>query len=220
MRGQAEFEIAGRGGRVDVLHGCLVPGGDVHFYEGIGENAHIVIDVPNEDVSTNMERLFDAPRYFEADAGLRLLLAYIQREASTWSLYPEAATGLTQGLMGALHHRMFDRPCAPVRGKLDLALLEAYVHKHLNEPLPVSRLAAVAHVSVGHFHLLFRDATGMTPYQYLLEARLRRARELLVQTPMPLAEIAGQVGFSSQSALTHAFRRFYGEPPGRLRRLH
>ncbi|WP_366930712.1 helix-turn-helix domain-containing protein [Marinospirillum sp.] len=37
---------------------------------------------------------------------------------------------------------------------------------------------------------------------------------------MPLELIAGQVGFSSQSALTHAFRRYYNETPGRVRRLH
>ncbi|WP_111493430.1 MULTISPECIES: AraC family transcriptional regulator [Marinobacter] len=221
MKGQAEFEIAGKGGRVDALHGCLVPGGEVHFYEGIGENTHIVVDLPSEHVGANVVRLFDGPRYFEADSGLRLLLTYIQREASIWQDYPEAADGMAQGLLAALHHRTFDRDLDRKSfGKLDLAALDAFIYRHLHEPLPVSRLAGVVHMSVGHFHLLFRDMTGMTPYRYLLEARLRRARELLLQSTLPLADIACQVGFSSQSALTHAFRRQYGETPGRMRRLH
>ncbi len=221
MTGQAEFEIAGKGGRVDSSHGCLVPGGEVHFYEGIGDNCHIVVDLPAEQVDARTVRLFDAPRYFEADANLRLLLSYIQREADTWQAYPEAAEGMAQGLLAAMHHRIFDgRPKPKAGEKIDLSLLDEFINRHLHEPLPIARLAGAAHRSVGHFHALFRELTGMTPNRYLSEKRLRRARDLLLETSLPLAEIACQVGFSSQSALTHAFRRQYGETPGRLRRLH
>lgn len=223
VRGQAEFEIAGRGGRVDALHGCLVPASEVHFYEGIGDNDHMVIDMPSLDISTELQRLFERPLYFEADASLRLLLAYIQRESSMWNLFPEAAEGVATGLLATLYKHLHADQLAlatPVRGKLDLAAIEAYIQLHLNEPLPVARLADIAHVSPGHFHELFRDATGMTPYQYLLDARLKRARSLLLETRLSLPDIAEQVGFSSQSALTHAFRRQFGLTPGRLRRLH
>ena len=86
--------------------------------------------------------------------------------------------------------------------------------------LPVVRLAQVACVSPGHFHQLFKETTGKTPGQYLLQARLERARELLIQTHLPLDLVAHQVGFSSQSALTHAFKRAYQQTPGQVRRLH
>lgn len=221
MTGQAEFEIAGKSGRVDASHGCLVPGGEVHFYEGIGKNSHVVVDLPAEHVDTKLVRLFDKPRYFEADSNLRLLLSYIQREATIWQAYPEATEGMAQSLLAALHHRTFST--ARERNqlhRLDLTALDTFIHKHLHEPLPVSRLAGAVYCSVGHFHVLFRDATGATPNRYVSEIRLGRARELLLETALPLTEIASQVGFSSQSALTHAFRRQYGEPPGRLRRLH
>ncbi|MBE94730.1 AraC family transcriptional regulator [Marinobacter sp.] len=221
MTGRAEFEIAGKGGQIDASHGCLVPGGEVHFYEGIGENNHVVVDLPAEHVDPKLVRLFDDPRYFEADSNLRLLLSYIQREAPIWQIYPEATEGMAQSLLAALHHRTFSTGPTPNQlSKLDLAALDTFIQKHLPEPLPVSRLAGAVHRSVGHFHVLFRDATGVTPYRYVCAMRLSRARELLLETSLPLTEVASQVGFSSQSALTHAFRRQYGEPPGRLRRLH
>lgn len=83
LSGQAEFEIAGHGGRVDAMHGCLVPAGEVHFYEGTGDNRHVVLDHYNPD-SAELERLFDRPRYFTADASLRLLLSFIDQEESLW----------------------------------------------------------------------------------------------------------------------------------------
>lgn len=219
--GRADFEIDGIGGRIDASNGCLVPGGEVHSYEGIGENNHVVVDLPAECVDPELVRLFEAPRYFEADSNLRLLLSYIQREAPIWQRYPEATEGMVQSLLAALHHRTFSTAPAPDQlRKLDLAALDIFIHQHLHEPLPVARLAGAAHRSVGHFHVLFRDATGVTPYRYVSDMRLSRARELLLESSLPLTEISNQVGFSSQSALTHAFRRQYGEPPGRLRRLH
>jgi transcriptional regulator GlxA family with amidase domain len=58
----------------------------------------------------------------------------------------------------------------------------------------------------------------MTPGQYLFTARMKRAHQMIRDTRLPLIEIAEKVGFSSQSALTHAFRRFFGETPGQMRR--
>ncbi|MBL1376061.1 AraC family transcriptional regulator [Zobellella iuensis] len=219
LNGQAEFEVGGRGGRVDVLHGCLVPSNEVHFYEGIGDNVHVVMDMPLGLVGDDLGRLFELPRYFEADGSMRLLLAYMQREATTWELFPEAAEGVVTGFLATLYRQIFPGNGIKLpRGKLDLATIEHFIQLYLHEPMPISRLAALAHVSPGHFYVLFRQATGMTPGQYLQEARLQRARQLLLETAMPLVDIAERVGFSSQSALTHAFRRRYGQAPGLLRR--
>lgn len=221
LSGSAEFEIAGYGGRVDALHGCLVPAGEVHFYEGLSDNQHLVMDLPQLTNEQNLARLFDQPRYFTADTSLRLLLTFMAREAGLWQASNDAAEGMSQVLLGSLYQRMFTASpsLASSHRRLDLVKLEIYIQEHLNEKLPVARLAEVACVSPGHFHQLFREETGKTPGSYLLQARLERARELLTQTRLPLELIAGQVGFSSQSALTHAFRRIYKETPGQVRCL-
>ncbi|PPC75247.1 AraC family transcriptional regulator [Pokkaliibacter plantistimulans] len=219
LRGRAEFEINGCSGRVDPLHGCLIPGGDVHFYEGIGNNTHIIVDLPLAVVEGELLRLFDAAQYFEADTSMRLLLSYLHRETAMWEKSPEAAEGVAICLLTSLYQRSFDnRRTLLSRGKLDLPALEEYILRHLNEPLPVSRLARFAHVSAGHFHALFREEAGMTPGQYLWELRLKRAQQLLLETALPLVDVAEQAGFSSQSSFTHAFRRRFGVSPGRLRK--
>lgn len=221
LSGSAEFEIAGYGGYVDAMQGCLVPSGEVHFYEGLGDNQHVVMDLPDTLVEHDLQRLFDRPRYFTADTSLRLLLSFMAREAGLWQASDDAANGISQVFLGTLCQRMFaNNPRLPdLSNRLDLVKLEVYIQQHLSEKLPVVRLAEVACISPGHFHQLFRQATGKTPGHYVLEARLERAKELLTQTHTPLELIAEQVGFASQSSLTHAFQRFYAQTPTQVRRL-
>ncbi|WP_319552665.1 AraC family transcriptional regulator [uncultured Vibrio sp.] len=220
FKGSAAFEVEGRGGQIDPFHGCLVPGGDVHFYEGIGDNSHIIIDIPTEYIGPQVERLFDGANYFDIDPGLRYLLAYIYRESKVLTSYPEAAEGVATAFLSSLHQRLYDGSDLPrnSRGRLDLVAIDEFIQQHIDEPLSTSVLASISNVSPGHFHELFRNISGMTPGQYLLTARMKRARQMILDTRLPLIEIAGSVGFSSQSALTHAFRRFYNETPGQLRR--
>ena len=220
LSGSAEFEIAGYGGRVDAMHGCLVPAGEVHFYEGLGKNRHVVMDVPLDKESSELERLFDQPRYFTADPSLRMLLGFLDREQSLWRTSSPAVEGMAQVFLGSLYQRLFDAPQAlpDSNRRLDMVQLEVYIQQHLAEPLPVARLAQIACVSPGHFHALFREATGMSPGRYVVQARLERAQDLLRATRLPMSAIADEVGFASQSSLAHAFKRYLGTTPGHLRR--
>lgn len=222
LSGSAEFEIAGYGGRVDAMHGCLVPSGEVHFYEGLGKNRHVVMDFPLYGEGQELERLFDHPRYFTADPSLRMLLGFLDREQQLWRESPQAVEGMAQVFLGSLYQRLFDHSPAlpPKPNRLDMVQLEVYIQQHLAEPLPVARLARVACVSQGHFHELFKQATGVSPAQYITQARVERAQDLLLNTRLAMSGIADEVGFSSQSALTHAFRRCLNKTPGQVRRGH
>jgi AraC family transcriptional regulator len=79
-------------------------------------------------------------------------------------------------------------------------------------------LADAAGYSKAHFVRLFRRSTGSSPHQYVLQRRLDKARELIVTTTLPLAQVASEAGFSSQSHLNGAFVRCYGRTPGDARR--
>ena len=59
----------------------------------------------------------------------------------------------------------------------------------------------------------------MTPHRYLLSRRIERARRLLAETNMSIAQIAYLCGFSSQAHLTIAFRKLSGHTPGGYRQL-
>ncbi|MBH9346152.1 helix-turn-helix transcriptional regulator, partial [Pseudomonas aeruginosa] len=84
-------------------------------------------------------------------------------------------------------------------------------------PLSLAELASIAGLSRYQVLRAFSRATGLTPYAYLLQRRLERARGLL-GTDQPLADIALACGFADQSHLTRLFARLYGISPGRYAR--
>ncbi|WP_251976841.1 helix-turn-helix domain-containing protein [Salinicola avicenniae] len=226
LSGYAEFEIAGQGGLVAPRSGCLVPANVEHFYEGVGDNRQLIIDLPDDASSlTGWHRelrvLFDRPGYFTLDESLQHYLSFMLQEMTRLSR--PADDLLVTTLLSALHARqgasLVAPPASDRRARpLDLARLERFVVERLGQRLSVADLAAHACLSEAHFSERFRDQAGLTPYQFVLRLRLDKARELTLTTPLPLAEIAALTGFANQSALSNAFRRRYGHPPTHLRR--
>ncbi len=70
-------------------------------------------------------------------------------------------------------------------------------------------LAAIAHISPSYFSALFKQSTGLTPHQYVIQRRIDRAKQLLLQG-MSVAEVALNLGFSRQSHLSRHFKRLVG----------
>jgi len=105
---------------------------------------------------------------------------------------------------------------APAKLKRVMDFIEA----NLNESIGLDDLAREADLSVNHFLRVFKLATGETPYHYLRARRLERARQLLTEDAMPLAELALECGFANQAHFTAAFSKEVGISPGRYRRAH
>ena len=103
---------------------------------------------------------------------------------------------------------------APAR----LRRVRALVDERLGCPLTVEDMAEAAGLSRAHFTRCFHAATGCTPYGYVRERRLSRARELLQGSGLSIAEIALATGFHSQSHLGRVFRAATGMTPGEYRR--
>ena len=96
--------------------------------------------------------------------------------------------------------------------------MEAYAEAHLAEPLTVEELAGAACLSTFHFARAFRAATGRTPHAWVTERRVARARRLLADPALPLAQVALAAGFASQSHFGQVFRQEVGATPGAYRR--
>ena len=92
------------------------------------------------------------------------------------------------------------------------AVLE-YMRAHLSEPLTVADMADLVSLSPSAFAHLFRDITGRSPYQFLKEMRLDRARELLVDGNFTVARISKEVGYASVSHFISEFRGRFGVTP-------
>jgi len=89
-----------------------------------------------------------------------------------------------------------------------------HVVKHVDAPLRLEDVAAVAHVSPFHFHRLFKAVVGETLAQFVKRRRLERALYLLSHTPgRSLTDVALQCGFSSSSDFSRSFKQYFGVPP-------
>lgn len=92
-----------------------------------------------------------------------------------------------------------------------------HIHEHLADDLRSETLADLAEVSLAHFRRIFEDAMGMPPHRYILGVRLEQARKLLTLSALPIAQIAQECGFSSQSHLTACFRTTHAVTPAGYR---
>ena len=95
--------------------------------------------------------------------------------------------------------------------------VHAYVDAHLADEICLQDLADLACMSAGHFLRGFRVACGTTPYHYVLEQRLQRARSLLRSTPQPVSHIAVECGFKTLSHLSAKFHGRFGVSPTQFR---
>ncbi|MBD1996955.1 helix-turn-helix transcriptional regulator [Leptolyngbya sp. FACHB-541] len=89
----------------------------------------------------------------------------------------------------------------------------AHLQAHLDQNLSLSEIAAVVQMSPHYFASLFKQSTGQTPHQYVLSCRIERAKHLLAQRELAIADISQQVGFQNQSHFTSVFRKYVKVTP-------
>ena len=113
-----------------------------------------------------------------------------------------------------------DKPKARVIGLLPRILnrIREKVEGNLDADLSLDSLAEESGYSRAYFFRIFREATGLTPHEYVLNSRLKRAQELLKQANSSIIDVALSCGFSSQSHMTSVFRRHLATTPGEFRR--
>ncbi len=149
-------------------------------------------------------------------------------EQITQLLRLEMESGAPQGglyaetLASALSVRLLQRehdtvrlpilpPAAKVRTELQRAV--AFIQDNLASELSLDAIAREAGLSPYHFARLFAEAFGVAPHQYVIQARIERAKTLITQSRLPLGEAAHFVGFSDQSHFTRHFKRLVGMTP-------
>lgn len=85
-----------------------------------------------------------------------------------------------------------------------------YIQANLNRSLNLAIIAAHLNLSYYYFCLLFKKSMGMSPWQYVITQRIDRAKELLKQQKLSIAEIALACGFSHYSHLNKHFQKVTG----------
>jgi AraC family transcriptional regulator len=88
-----------------------------------------------------------------------------------------------------------------------------YIHANIDCDLGLQELAYLVGMSPRYFSLLFKQSTKLTPHQYVILTRVERAKVLLQQGQISIADIAQNVGFANQSHLNLHFKRLVGITP-------
>ena len=111
-------------------------------------------------------------------------------------------------------------PAPPPERARDIGRIAAaarLIEEHYEEPLTIADIAARVGLSRYHFLRLFSATLGMTPYQYLLNRRLRAAARTLRADRRSVLDAALSSGFGDLSEFTRRFRRTFGQTPAAYR---
>jgi AraC family transcriptional regulator len=93
-----------------------------------------------------------------------------------------------------------------------------YIEAHLDEDLTLAELAKVAGFSLSHFKPLFRQSVGLPVHRFVLERRVARASERLLEGGKSMTEIALETGFTHASHMARCMRRVLGVTPAQIKR--
>ena len=211
----------------------LAPPGVEEIWEASASSRAAVVVIRPEFLSRAIEE------HWGADSSkVEIIKQFLVRdpviEAITLNLAREAAGGSPAGRLYVesgceflAHHLIYRYSSlsptpARSRGGLSsrrLRLVLEYIEDTLGQPIKLRELAALAGTSARHFERAFRQSTGSSPHAYVMERRLHRARDLLINRPeLPIEQIALRLGFSSSSHFSSAFRRQTGLTPTDFRK--
>jgi AraC family transcriptional regulator len=205
----------------------ITPAKMTFFARWEGEDSYLQIriasgfvqSVARETIDINLDRLELLPEFRTRDPQIEaigmMLLSELQQENLGRRLYIESLANVL-----AVHLlRQYSAPkprLAIYEGGLSqrqlLQVLE-YINEHLDRDIKLVDLAQLLGMSQFHFSHLFKQSLGIAPYQYLLQQRIERAKQLLKQTERSIMEIALECGFNSHSHLSKQFRQLTGMTP-------
>ena len=213
VRGVLEMEIGGRGGRVEQARlACIAPG-TAHDQKADGDNRFLLLNCSLELLGERrMQQLQQRP-FLPNSRRLQRLTAYLDRQCPNQELVPQAL------LHHCLPHLLAELDSDPEPLQRLQQLCDA-LRAQPGEAWPVQRMAAHAGLSTSRLHALFRRSFEQSPQQWLAALRLQRACAQLTRSPLPIARIALDNGWSDQTAFTRSLRRATGLTPAAYRRRH
>jgi AraC family transcriptional regulator len=191
---------------------------DDHYVQ-IRIASRFVQSVAREALAMNPDRLEVVPEFRTRDPHLEsigmLLLAELQQENLGGRLYIESLANVLAVHLLRQYTAAKPRLTMYEGGLPQRQLLQVlkYIHESLDQDIKLADLAALLSMSQFHFSHLFKQSIGTAPYQYLLQQRIERAKQLLKQTDQSIMDIALTCGFNSHSHLSKQFRQLTGITP-------
>lgn len=229
LRGDEKFEwwSSGKNAVEHTWPGSLIliPPGTTDRLRWQGPSERTIVSI-DRNALADLARDWSSPRAPEFkgswslhDPSLRQLLMEMSNEARNgWplgSLYADLlAMGLETRLLRSHATEPLNRPV--LKGGLSLPRLRRameYINSNLAEDVRIEAIARELDLSSYHFAHEFRNSTGQTPYQYLIDQRMAKAKDLLKRTKWTVQYIGGLAGFRSPANFIRTFRHRLGQTP-------
>lgn len=100
----------------------------------------------------------------------------------------------------------------------EVAAVKNYIYQHYKDDLNLEMLAEKVYLSSGYLSFIFKKETGMNLNRFIRVCRMEKAKELLRNTNMKVAQVSEQVGFANVSYFCRSFREYYGSSPESYRK--
>jgi transcriptional regulator GlxA family with amidase domain len=153
-----------------------------------------------------------------AEVAARMHLAWRALDAGDDVDVDALAIDVASSLLRALHGRRAPEPASRASDLERVRAAITLLDDRCEERWSLSALARAVGLSAFHFSRLFSRVAGVSPHRYLLDARLRRASALLVDTDRSVTDIALDVGFDDLSNFVRTFHKRIGRSPAKFRR--
>lgn len=192
--------------------------GDDHYLE-IRVASRFIYDVARETLDGNADRLELRSEFRTRDPQIEsialLLLAELKQDNLGGRLYIESLANVLAVHLLRQYAAAKPRFSVYEGGLPERQLLQVleYINESLDQDIKLADLAALLGMSQFHFSHLFKQSIGTAPYQYLLQQRVERAKQLLKQPDRSITNIAFLCGFSSHSHFSKQFRQLAGVTP-------
>ncbi|MGL6340626.1 MAG: helix-turn-helix domain-containing protein [Waterburya sp.] len=187
--------------------------------------SEFIESVAREVLEMNPEQVEFIPEFRTRDSQIEamgmMLLAELQQENLGGRLYIDSLTNILAVHLLRQYSALQPRFSIYEGGlpERQLIIVLDYINEYLDQDIRLTDLAQLLGMSQFHFSYLFKRSLGKPPYQYLLQQRIERAKQLLKQTDQSIIDIAFLCGFNSHSHLSKQFRQLTGVTP-RVYRTH
>lgn len=151
-----------------------------------------------------------------AQAGVDLCLHIIRLYGGDW-LARQVASALVVDYGRGLQTRFVPRLPPPQQQDLALASLQRWLEQHYAQTVTLEAMAERLHCSPRTLLRRFKDATGLTPNDYLQRVRISAAESRLAESRQTIEQIAAQVGYENRAAFAKLFKQMTGETPAAYR---
>ncbi|MDH6313271.1 AraC-like DNA-binding protein [Parabacteroides sp. PFB2-10] len=190
----------------------------IHIYETpssprhLLEECHFPVEIPANPLDFSLiNRLLEINpdrELLQYDPGLYDNQPTLLRNIATEAQQAEYAALETRGILAQLLSRFlrYATPKAEVNDKR-IANVLRHIRKHIDQPLRISQLAAICHLSDDHFIRLFKKEMDCTPIAYINQKKIERAQLMLLVENVPVKDIAYRLSFDNISYFNRVFKQ-------------